>query len=99
MTVSLNISIKENSWVAKLAAKRLNVPQVAIVLGSTIHLYNTTQQQFLQNEKWVKHELCHIQQFKRYGYINFIVKYLWQSIRNGYQNNKYEIEAREAEEK
>jgi len=92
-----DIIIKKNSWIAGLAAKKLNVSQVAIVLGKTIHLHNTTQQQFLQDERWVKHELCHVQQFQQYGYFVFIIKYLWENIRNGYQNNKYEIEARQAE--
>jgi hypothetical protein len=92
-----DIIIKENSWIARLAAKKLKVPRVAITLGKTIHLHNATQQQFLQDTKWVKHELCHVQQFQRYGYFVFIVKYLWENIRNGYYNNKYEIEARNAE--
>ncbi|MES2430448.1 MAG: DUF4157 domain-containing protein [Bacteroidota bacterium] len=93
-----NITIKENSWVAMLAAKKLRTSSVAMVLGKTIHLYNTTKEEFLQNEKWVKHELCHVEQFKRHGYFIFIYKYLLESIRKGYSNNKYEIEARAAEE-
>ena len=89
--------IKENSWIAKLAAKKLRSNRVAIVIGKTIHLHNTTQQDFLGDEKWVKHELCHIKQFKQNGYVLFIAKYLWESLKHGYQNNRYEIEAREAE--
>jgi hypothetical protein len=93
-----DIKLKENSFIAKLAAKRLGVKQVAIVLGNTIHLHNTTKQEFLQDKKWVKHELCHVQQFKQHGYLPFLSKYLWESIRKGYYNNKYEIEARKAEQ-
>ncbi len=92
-----SFSIKENSWLAKIAAKKLRCHAVAMVLGKTIHLHNTTKQEFLQNKKWVKHELCHVQQFKQHGYILFVLKYLWQSIRNGYYNNKFEMEARAAE--
>ncbi len=88
--------IKENSWLAKLAALKLGTKAVAMVLGKTIHLYNTTETEFLQDEKWVKHELCHIKQFKEHGYFLFIVKYIWESIRKGYYNNRFEIEAREA---
>ena len=91
------ISIKENSRIAKLAAKKLHASNVAIVIGKTIHLHNTTRQQFLQNEKWVKHEICHINQFKHHGFFTFIIKYLWESFNKGYFNNKFEIEAREAE--
>ena len=93
-----NFIIKENSWLAALAAKKLKEKSVAMVLGNTIHLYNTSKENFLQNTKWVKHELCHIQQFRQHGYVVFIVKYLWESIRKGYYNNKFEVAARAAEE-
>lgn len=94
-----DFSIKENSWIARLAALKLKTKTVAIVIGSTIHLHNTSQQDFLKDDKWVKHELCHIKQFREYGFYGFIAKYLWESIKHGYYNNKYEVEAREAEEK
>ncbi len=66
-------------------------------MGKTIHLHKTTKQNFLKDERWLKHELCHVQQFKQYGYMIFIIKYLWESIKHGYYNNKYEVEARIAE--
>lgn len=93
----IRFKIKEKSWVAKLAAMKLRANAVAIVFGKTIHLHNTTKEDFLKNERWVKHELCHIRQFKQHGYFTFIAKYVWESIRKGYYNNKYEIEARAAE--
>lgn len=93
----MNYSIKENSWIAKLAAAKLRTKKVAIVLGNTIHLYNTNKNEFLKDERWLKHELCHVKQFKENGYLFFIAKYLLESIRHGYHNNKYEVEAREAE--
>lgn len=83
---------------ANIAAKKLNAPSVALVLGKTIHLHNISSQEFLKDTKLVKHELCHVQQFKQHGYLIFIVKYLWESFRKGYYNNKYEVEARAAEE-
>ncbi len=92
-----NFIIKENSWLAKIAAKKLGTSSVAMVLGSTIYLYNTSRKEFLQNEKWVKHELCHIRQYKQHGLIGFIIKYLWESLRKGYYNNQFEIAARKAE--
>ena len=82
---------------AKIAAKKLGAKSVAMVLGKTIHLCNTTKAGFLLDEKWVKHELCHIKQFKEHGYFLFVVKYLWESIRKGYYNNRFEVEARNAE--
>lgn len=89
--------IKENSFLARIAAKKLGKKNVAMVLGKTIHLWNSTATAFLSNEKWVKHELCHVQQYKRYGFINFLLRYVWESLRKGYYNNKYEVEARNAE--
>ena len=97
ITNVIGYSIKENSWIAKLASKKLRTERVAIVIGKTIHLYNTTQKEFLSDEKWLKHELCHIRQFQQNGYVGFILKYLLESIKHGYFNNKYEVEAREAE--
>lgn len=93
----MELNIKENSWLGKLAAKKIQSKNVAIVIGKTIHLYNVTKQQFLQDETWVKHEVCHLQQFEKHGRFIFIIKYLWESIRHGYYNNKYEAEARRAE--
>jgi hypothetical protein len=90
--------IKENSWLAAIAAKKLKEKSVAMVLGNAIHLHNTSKENFLQNRKWVKHELCHVQQFRQHGFVGFLIKYLWESIRKGYYNNKFEVAARTAEE-
>jgi hypothetical protein len=89
--------IKENSWLAKIAAFKLGTTAVAMVIGKTIHLYGTTKNNFLADDCWVKHELCHIEQFKKHGTIPFIFKYTWESIKHGYYNNKFEVEARAAE--
>jgi hypothetical protein len=71
---------------------------VAMALGKTIHLHNTTKADFLQDERWLKHELCHVKQFQQYGFVQFIMLYLWESVKNGYYNNRFEKEARQAEE-
>lgn len=93
----LHINFKEKSWIARLAAWKLNARSVAIVIGHTIHLHKATEQELLEDDRWLKHELCHVRQFQQYGFVNFMVRYVWESIRHGYYNNKYEIEAREAE--
>jgi hypothetical protein len=89
--------IKENSWLAHIAAKKLKASAVAMVLGKTIHLYGTNKAAFLADPCWVKHELCHIKQFKENGFVLFLIKYVWETLKVGYHNNKYEVEAREAE--
>jgi len=89
--------IRENSWIARLAAKKLKSESAAIVIGNTIHLYNTSKKDFLVNKRWLKHELCHIRQFRQYGMVRFIFMYLYESIKKGYYRNKFEAAAREAE--
>lgn len=93
----MNYRIKENSWIARMAAWKMSARAIAIVIGNTIHLHNTSAKDFLKNPRWVKHELCHIEQFRRYGFFRFIALYLIESVRNGYHKNKYEVEARQAE--
>src|SRR4051794_12887263 len=91
------LNIKERSFIARIAAKKLKCRQVAIVIGESIHLHNTSRQEFLSNRNWVQHEMVHLDQFRRYGKISFLILYLVESIRKGYYNNRYEIEARKAE--
>ena len=97
MAVLMNIHIKENSLRAKIAAYYLNQNNVAIVFGRTVYLYKTSKENFLKDKNWVRHELQHIYQYKQYGYINFVFKYLMETFRNGYFNNRFEVEAREKE--
>jgi hypothetical protein len=89
--------IKENAWIARLAARKLNTRNMAIVFGRTIYLHNASREEFLNNNRWFKHELCHVRQYQQYGFIGFLVRYAWESIRNGYRNNRFEVEARAAE--
>lgn len=94
---ALQVNIKENSWLAKLAAWKLGVDNVAITLGTTIHLHKASAEVLINDERWVRHELKHVEQFLKYGYFRFIFLYVMESIRNGYENNRFEVEAREAE--
>lgn len=94
----MTVHIKENSWLAKLAAGKLRSKKVAMVFGRTIHLFNTTKEEFLSNKKWVNHELAHVRQYKRYGILKFLLLYLYESAVKGYYNNRFEAEARRKEE-
>ena len=47
--------------------------QIAIVIGKTIHLHNTSRQEFIENKRWLSHEMEHIRQYRKYGLIRFIV--------------------------
>src|SRR4051812_47216946 len=89
--------ITEHSWIAGIATYFLKSNRMAIVIGTNIHLYNVSAQEFLKDEKWLRHEMCHLSQYRKYGKLVFIVKYLIESIRNGYYNNTFEKEARSQE--
>lgn len=89
--------IKENTFIARLAARKLKAKNVALVVGHTIHVYGVTKETFLADERWVRHELKHIEQYRRYGLFGFLFRYLIQTIRHGYYNCPLEKEARAAE--
>ncbi len=49
-------------------------------------------------DDWLfRHEIEHVYQIKREGWIKFHVKYLYFLIRYGYENNPYEIDARKVQ--
>lgn len=93
----MKVRVKENSWVAKLAAAKMKADKVAIVFGSTIHLHNTSHEEFLNDTDWVCHELKHVEQYRQNGFTGFLVKYLFYWMKNGYYNNRFEVEARASE--
>jgi|GEM_PF-868571 len=93
----LEVIIKENSFFARIAAWKLNAKSAAIVFGRTIHLYNATAQELFSNKQWLRHELKHVEQFRKHGFISFILHYLYESLRKGYYRNSFEEEARHAE--
>ncbi|SEA19957.1 protein of unknown function [Arachidicoccus rhizosphaerae] len=92
------IRIRQNSWIAKMACWCIKEKDVAFTLFRTIHLSHSTPRVFLNNQRWVAHELAHVRQFATYGNVKFIFMYLSESFRNGYHNNKWEVEARANED-
>lgn len=89
--------VVENSWRARVAAWVLRGGKTAMVFGRTIHLHQLTMEQFLANKEWVCHELTHVHQYRQYGYFGFLYRYVWETIKHGYYNNRFEKEARAAE--
>lgn len=82
---------------AAIAARKLRAKHLAMVVGRTIHLFNTSREEFMRNEKWLCHELVHVEQTARYGTLRFLFLYLVESIRRGYRANRFEVEARNRE--
>lgn len=93
----IKVYVKPGSWIAFLAAGRLKAASVAIVFGKTIHLHKTSPDKFFADKRWVLHELKHVEQYERLGFVNFIFTYLKESLKNGYYQNALEEEARRAE--
>ena len=85
-----------NSPLARIARLVLgNKSNVAMVIGQTVHLSGATREEFLADAEWLAHERVHIRQFREHGFVPFLWKYLVESARVGYFNNKFEVEARE----
>lgn len=95
----IEVRIKENALVARIAAFNLGASAqgAAIVFGCTIYLYKVTKSEILRNLPYLRHEVAHVLQYKREGYVRFWLKYLWYSLRFGYKQNPYEVQAREAQ--
>lgn len=97
MTLPPGVRIVERSPLARLAACWLRSDTMAMVLGRTIHLHGVDTPTFLANTRWVRHELAHVDQYRRMGFAPFLLRYIWWSLRYGYHDNPLEQEARAAE--
>lgn len=102
MGTEINISeirFRPKSNLARIAAWVMRSPNCALVLGRTIHLHGANITDLTANKAWMNHELAHVGQYQRYGFFPFIIRYIWYSIRLGYRQNPFEIEARAAEKR
>lgn len=93
----MRVRVKERSWLACIAAKLLKQKKIAIVTGNIIHLCNAGKEEFLNNKKWLQHEIVHVLQYKEHGFLKFVFLYLLESLKKGYYNNRFEKEARKYE--
>jgi hypothetical protein len=73
---------------------RLILPRrfVAITLGSHVYTRLTSL-----SASTLRHEGAHIEQWKRHGVVRFAFLYLWYHFRYGYDQNPFEVEARNVE--
>ncbi len=91
------IRVTEGAWIAAVAAKFLHSHNAAIVFGNSIYIHGVTKQAFLEDKRWLRHELQHVVQYHRLGFVRFLFLYVMNHIRHGYRNNPLEVEARMAE--
>lgn len=73
------------------ALGRMGGPASAVTLGRTIVVRPGAR----LSRRLVLHELAHVRQWEEDPL--FPVRYALESLRRGYRNNRYEVEAREAE--
>jgi hypothetical protein len=90
----IKVRIKENSLRARISAFKLKTPKVAMVWGNTILLFNVSKVEFMDTTPWLLHELRHIFQVQKMGKFVFLWRYLFLSLRYGYYNHPYEVDAR-----
>ena len=81
-----------NSKLAKFIGWTQNESLYAITTSENTCRYSCPE--LLVDIKWRNHEEIHKAQYARLGWVRFITKYLIESIKNGYTNNKFEVEAR-----
>jgi hypothetical protein len=89
--------IREDALIARVAAFFLKSKRAAIVLGRTIYLHGAKEQELTNSLPWLRHELRHVEQSQQQGAVLFLLRYLVESLRQGYWNNRYEVEARAVE--
>jgi len=84
-----------NSKIAKLFGFFNHSKRWAITFGQTAY-YSVSKEEVEKNPGWMVHENKHKEQYKRYGFFGFLIRYIIYSIRYGY-DNPLEIEAFQAQ--
>lgn len=95
---SQSFRVVGNSKLAKIAG-RINGERekYAITFGKTIFV-SCTKEDFLSEHWWVRHEVTHVEQYKKYGIFGFLKRYVAYAIVYHYHENPFEKEAISAEE-
>ena len=85
-------------WNSKLAKLILPRKFIAITFGKQIFIKRMPEEiEELSRERLLRHEKKHSEQYARYGFIGFLIRYLILWIKYGYKDHPLEIEARLAE--
>lgn len=67
----------------------------ALTVTSETTIYSESREYVDKSASWRRHEDCHKAQIKKEGWIKFMAKYVWYQFTMGYNNNPYEVEARQ----
>ena len=100
VTASYSQSVKlvPHNPIAKIVGRMHGQEEdYAITIGKTIYL-SCSKEDFLSDTPWVRHEFTHVQQYRKYGVLEFAKRYLFFSIFfHSYRRNPFEKEAISAE--
>ena len=84
----MKLYCKDSHWWMRSTTRAIVLPWgVYYQLGGAYRPYLRT----------ILHEIEHLKQIKEFGVIGFYFRYLVEWVKNGYYDNKYEVEARSAE--
>lgn len=53
----------------------------------------------MKNRSTLRHELCHVRQGRKHGWLSYPLQYWMEYLKTGYAQNRYEMSARRAERK
>lgn len=81
-----------NSKLAKLIGKINGYGLYAITTSKNCCRYSCSE--ISVDRKWRAHEETHKEQFRKLGWIKFVLSYMIESIKYGYDGNRFELEAR-----
>ncbi|TMI69800.1 MAG: DUF4157 domain-containing protein [Bacteroidetes bacterium] len=94
---SQKIRVVENSKIAKMISGLIGYKgKYAITFGRTVFV-NCTKDEFYAQPWWVRHELTHVRQYKEYGILGFLERYIGYSLFHKYDEIPFEKEAISAE--
>lgn len=77
-------------WLHRLGFSR---DFVGLTLGSTIHVAASVEKPI--PTRLLRHEMIHVEQWRRLGRLGFPLVWGWQCLRHGYDKAPLEVEARE----
>lgn len=86
------VHVVPNSLIGKIAMKLNHTDRYAVTIGNFIFVSSPIDS-FLNEPAWVRHEYYHTLQYKKWGLLGFLSKYLYLSIIYGYPRNPIEIQA------
>ena len=86
----MKIRRKYNNWIPQLLRVGAITLYPYILFSRSVQGIKTRRQ---YPEQLFKHEYIHIEQVRKLGWFRFYITYLIESAKNGYRQNKYEVEA------